>query len=160
VVTAADRAAVVATALLAVEDAREALDSAAIARDVAIMSAVEAGCTVTAVADAAHLTRPTIYRIISDNGGGQLPPASEWGEHLDGALMVAAGHASSNAAGRALAVVASTSLDIRARRLRETVKAMVGKPSPGTADWDVLARGVEIAAHVDRKARRLGRGSR
>jgi len=53
-------------ALAAVRTTADQLREAAVSRIVAIQAAHDAGATVTAIADAARLSRPAIYRALRD----------------------------------------------------------------------------------------------
>jgi hypothetical protein len=52
--------------LVAVEVAAELLDEAAEKRNLAVLAAIEAGCSYRQVAGAARVTHPTITRIVRD----------------------------------------------------------------------------------------------
>lgn len=140
-------------ALARVSRATEWLREAEVERMVAVQSAHEAGATVTSLAEAAGISRPTVYRLL--NTERALPPQNQWREILRAVLEMLAARGSLDAMRVLSAPVQS--LEVLARRIEMGVRQVQPAhfPERGSGDYEALVVARDVAREIER---RIGAG--
>ncbi|MBN6778874.1 hypothetical protein JRG19_10065 [Pseudoclavibacter alba] len=113
----------------AIREASTALSRARARRDDSIRVAHAAGVPVAHIAEAAGVTRPTVYGIVND--GYSLPARSEWERILNEAAYALVEEGARIA--DAHAVARSSILDMKAKRLSGMFRSLPHNPK-GTED--------------------------
>lgn len=133
-------------ALVAVRRGADAIEAAVFQRDESIRAAHEAGAAILHIAEAARMTRQTVYRIIGGQAG--LPPKAQWAQHLDDTLQLIIDVSCGDPVQMkdALAGLGSKDLTVKARRVQWCAKRLTEPLREGQRH--VYATGSEIAAEV------------
>lgn len=139
-------------ALAAVREVADRISEAEIDRITAVSAARDAGATVTAIADAAKLSRPAIYRILSSNPR-TLPPKSLWRDTMGDGLILLMSYGSDYAAG-AVGKVHSLGVDVLARRLLYGVRQLGAAPAYDSGDAERISVAIDVAQEVLNRQKR------
>lgn len=118
-------------------------------RAAAISSAHDAGATVTAIADAAKLSRPAIYRVLNSNPRA-LPPTSLWRATMGDALVLLMAYGSQHA-GDTIGKHHSMPVDALARRVLNSVRQIGPAPTYDSGDWERIAVAMDVAQEILRR---------
>lgn len=132
-------------ALAAVRDAADHLRDAEVARAVAVSAAHDAGATITAIADAAKLSRPAIYRMLSNPR--TLPPKSLWRDTMGDGLVLLMSYGSPHAA-EVVGKVHTLSVDVIARRVLNGVRQLGTAPTYDSGDWERINIAMDVAHEI------------
>lgn len=140
-------------ALARVSRAAEWLREAELERMVAVQSAHEAGAAVTSLAEAAGISRPTVYRLLHTERA--LPPQNQWREILRAGLEVLAARGSLDAM-RVLSAPVQA-LEVLARRIEMSLRQVqpADFPERGSGDYESLVVARDVAREIER---RIGAG--
>lgn len=136
-----------ASLLRAVRTATKAVAKAEMDRVVAIQQAHQAGATVTALAEAAKVGRPTIYRVLRDERA--LPPEDLWEDTLRDGLRVAAERGSMDA--MAIFAAPIQTMPVLASYTLRAVRQIRALPEFGSADRERLQVAMDLAREVQRR---------
>lgn len=136
-------------ALARVSRAAEWLREAEVERMAAVQLAHQAGASVTALAEAAGVSRPTVYRLL--NTQRVLPPRDQWWEILRAGVETLAVRGSIDA--MRVLPASNQPIDVLARRIKQGLRQIqpADFPERGTGDYEALQIALDIAREVERR---------